>query len=309
MAKRSVSSGLIWAALITVYIVWGSTYLAIRVAVESMPPLLMAGVRFLIAGAVLFVWRMAANKTHAAPTWRHWRAAAIVAALLMVGGNGGVALAERTVPSGFTALVAATVPLWMALFDRLWFGRALAAQAVAGLIIGFAAVAFLIGSPGAEALSAMGATTAIVAAVAWAIGSLYARGAKLPDDALLAIGMEMLAGGALLLIGAAITGEFSGVASLHPSAAAWWAFSYLVVFGALIGFSAYLWLLRVAPTARVSTYAYVNPIIAVYLGWLILREPVGIRTIIAGAAILAAVAIIVWVRPNAEPVEVDRSVR
>jgi drug/metabolite transporter (DMT)-like permease len=290
---------MIWTALIIVYVVWGSTYLAIRIAVESMPPLLMAGVRFLIAGGILLAWRMAAlGSSSPRITLREWLSAAIVAAALMLGGNGGVALAERTVPSGITALIAATVPLWIALFDRLWFKRALHVQRIAGLVLGFGAVALLVGRPDAGGLNMSGALIAVIAAVSWAAGSLYARGAELPDDASTAIGMEMLAGGALLVIAAALAGEFRDPQLLHPTAASWWAFTYLVIFGALVGFSAYLWLLRVAPIARVSTYAYVNPVVAVALGFLILHEPIGPHTIAAGAAILAAIALIVWEPKN-----------
>jgi drug/metabolite transporter (DMT)-like permease len=292
---------MVWTALVIVYVVWGSTYLAIRIAVESMPPLAMAGVRFLIAGGVLVAWRMAVLRD-ARPriTLGHWRSAAIVGAALMLGGNGGVALAEKTVPSGITALIAATVPLWIALVDRVWFGRALPAHRLAGLAIGFGAVAALVWRPDANGLDFAGATIAVAAAIAWAAGSVYARGAKLPDDASTAIGMEMLAGGILLVAAAALAGEFRDPMMLHPTAASLWAFAYLVVFGALVGFSAYLWLLRVAPIARVSTYAYVNPVVAVALGSLILREPIGTHTIAAGAAILASVALIVW-EPKANP--------
>jgi drug/metabolite transporter (DMT)-like permease len=293
---------MIWTALVIVYVVWGSTYLAIRIAVESMPPLAMAGVRFLIAGGVLFAWRMAVLKDRRPLiTLRHWRSAAIVAAALMLGGNGGVALAEKTVPSGITALIAATVPLWIALVDRVWFGRALPVLRLAGLVIGFGAVAVLVWSPDPSGLDLFGAIIAVVAAISWAAGSVYARSAKLPDDASTAIGMEMLAGGLLLVIAAAVAGEFGDPTLLRPTAASLWAFAYLVVFGALVGFSAYLWLLRVAPIARVSTYAYVNPVVAVALGWSILREPIGTHTIAAGAAILASVALIVW-EPKTPPV-------
>jgi drug/metabolite transporter (DMT)-like permease len=216
----------------------------------------------------------------------------------MLGGNGGVALAERTVPSGVTALIAATVPLWIALFDRVFFKRALPVLRTAGLVVGFGAVALLIGEPDASGLRVTGALIAVIAAISWAAGSLYARNAKLPEDAPTAIGMEMLAGGAALLIAAALFGEFSDPTLLHPTAQAWWAFGYLVVFGALVGFSAYLWLLRVAPISQVSTYAYVNPIVAVALGFLILREPIGPHTIVAGAVILVAIALIVWEPPS-----------
>ena len=298
MTKSTASELAIWTALVIVYVVWGSTYLAIRVAVESMPPLLMAGVRFVIAGTVLVVWRLAVlGKNAKLPTSREWRSASIVGALLMLGGNGGVALAERSVPSGITALIVATVPLWIAVLDRVFFRRSLSVQRVAGLAIGFGAVAYLVGSRGGSGFDVFGTSIALLGAIAWAAGSLYARGATLPQDTSIAIGAEMLAGGAMLVAAGAAIGEFSSPTLSHPSAASLWAFVYLVVFGALVGFSAYLWLLRVAPIARVSTYAYVNPVVAVLLGSLVLHEPVGAHTIVAGVGILVAVALIVWESP------------
>jgi drug/metabolite transporter (DMT)-like permease len=295
VTKSAASELSIWTALVIVYVVWGSTYLAIRIAVESIPPLAMAGVRFLIAGGVLLAWRMAVLKnSQQRITVRHWRSAAIVGASLMLGGNGGVALAEKTVPSGITALIIATVPLWIALVDRLFYRRTLPLPRLAGLVIGFGAVAALVWRPDVSGLDVAGAFIAVAAAISWAAGSVYARSAELPDDASTAIGMEMVAGGLLLVISAAIAGEFRDPLLFHPSASSVWAFIYLVVFGALVGFSAYLWLLRVAPIARVSTYAYVNPVVAVALGWIVLREPIGAHTIAAGAAILASVALIVW---------------
>jgi len=298
VTKFKASEAAIWTALVIVYTVWGSTYLAIRIAVESMPPLLMAGVRFLLAGLVLLAWRLAVLGRNAKrPSWREWRSAAIVGAALMLGGNGGVAFAERSVPSGITALIVATVPLWIAVFDRLFFRRSLSAQQVAGLAIGFGAVALLVGGPGGGGLDALGVSVAVLGAIAWAAGSLYARGAALPHDSSMAIGMEMLAGGALLVAAGAGIGEFHDPSLVHPTAASWWAFAYLVVFGALVGFSAYLWLLRVAPISLVATYAYVNPVVAVLLGALVLHEPIGVHTVAAGAAILAAVAFIVWESP------------
>jgi drug/metabolite transporter (DMT)-like permease len=295
VTKAAASGLLIWTALVVVYVVWGSTYLAIKVAVESIPPLAMAGVRFLIAGALLFAWRMVVLRDSRPPlTFVHWRSAAIIGAALMLGGNGGVALAEKSLPSGITALIVATVPLWIALVDRMWFRRPLPALRLIGLVVGFGAVAILVWRPDASGLDLIGAIIAVGASVTWAAGSVYARGAALPDDALTAIGMEMLAGGVLLVVAAAIAGEFGAPALLHPAAVSLWAFAYLVVFGALVGFSAYLWLLRVAPIAQVSTYAYVNPVVAVAFGWFFLREPIGAHTIAAGAAILASVALIVW---------------
>jgi len=275
-------------------VLWGSTYLAIRVAVATMPPLLMAGTRFFIAGAVLYVWRMSvAPRSSARPTAEHWRSAAIVGALLMLGGNGGVALAERTVPSGVTALIVATVPLWIALLDRVFFGRQIPRTAVAGLLIGFGGVAALI--VGVEGVGTPTAASLILcaASLSWAAGSLYVRDAALPSDSLLAVGMEMIAGGALLCGIGAVTGEFAGITTLAVGPEAWWAFAYLIVFGGIVGFGAYLWLLRVAPTTLVSTYAYVNPVVAVILGVVILHETLNAWIAIAGVVVVSSVALIV----------------
>jgi drug/metabolite transporter (DMT)-like permease len=289
-----VTQGSIWLALVAVYLVWGSTYLAIRVAVATMPPLLMAGTRFLIAGAVLYLWRMAvAPRSGARPTAAHWRSAAIVGALLMLGGNGGVALGELTVPSGITALVAATVPLWIALLDRMFFGRQLPPKAIVGLLIGFGGVVALIVCVGGLGTPTAGSLILCAACLSWAAGSLYVRDAELPSDSLLAVGMEMVVGGAMLCLVAALTGEFAGFAHLAVSPQAWWAFAYLIVFGGILGFSAYLWLLRVAPITMVSTYAYVNPVVAMILGIVILHEALNAWIAIAGIVIVASVALIV----------------
>ena len=259
-----------------------------------MPPLLMAGTRFLIAGAVLCVWRMSvAPRSSPRPTAAHWRSAAIVGGLLMLGGNGGVALAERSVPSGVTALIVATVPLWIALLDRVFFGRRISGNAVAGLLIGFGGVAALIA--GVEGVGAPTAASLVLcaASLSWAAGSLYVRDAALPSDSLLAVGMEMVAGGALLCAVGAVVGESAGITTLVVSPQAWWAFAYLIVFGGIAGFGAYLWLLRVSPTTLVSTYAYVNPVVAVILGVVILHETLSARIAIAGIVVVASVALIV----------------
>ncbi len=259
-----------------------------------MPPLLMAGTRFLIAGAVLYLWRTAvAPRSSARPTAVHWRSAAIVGALLMFGGNGGVALGELTVPSGITALIAATVPLWIAFLDWLFFRRRLPPKAIAGLLIGFGGVAALIAGLGGLGTPTAGSLILCAACISWAAGSLYVRDADLPADSLLAVGMEMIAGGALLCIGAALTGELVGITGLAVSPQAWWAFAYLVVFGGIVGFGAYLWLLRVAPTTMVSTYAFVNPVVAVVLGVVILHETLNAWIAIAGVVVVASVALIV----------------
>jgi len=277
--------------LATVYLVWGSTYLAIRVTDRTMPPFLMSSVRFLIAGAALYIF---AARGRARPSWQEWRAAAIVGAALLLVGNGGVAWAETRLESGLAALIVAIIPLWVALMDRLFFGRRLSTTAIAGLVVGFAGVALLV-RPGdggdVVAMLVLVATTS-----AWAGGSLYARGATLPESPLLAAAMQMLAASLFLGIFGLATGEASGIHADSFATKPVIAFVYLVLVGSLIAFSAYAWLLKNVRISVVSTYAFVNPVVAVALGTVFLNEAIGWTTVIAGAAIVVAVVLIVTAR-------------
>lgn len=294
MQRSGAPPALIWAALATVYVLWGSTYFGIRVAVETMPPFLMSGIRFVIAGGALLAWRLPlARRAGVSPTAGQWKRALIIGAALLLGGNGGVAWAEQTVPSGITALTVAAVPMWMALIDRVFCGRRLSPAAIVGLVVGFAGVALLAGAPGGGSISPIGTAVLICASLSWAAGSLYSRTAHMPEDSLLATGMEMAAGGACLCLASVAFGEPAHLHVAAISPASWIAFCYLVVFGAIVGFSAYLWVIRAAPTSLVSTYAYVNPLVAVFLGWAFLHEDVNARIAFAGAVILGAVALIV----------------
>ena len=281
-------------AFAAVYLIWGSTYLAIRIAVETMPPFLMASIRFLIAGAILYAWTRWRGTPQ--PTRSHWFAATIVGGLLLLGGNGGVVWAAQHVPSGLTALLIATVPLWMALLNWLRPGGVKPSYGViAGLMLGFIGIALLIGPSKLSSghhVDSLGATVLIVASLSWAAGSLYSRRAQLPASPLLATGMEMLAGGALLLIAGLLFGEWTRFELSAPSLRSWLALSYLTFFGALIGFTAYIWLLRVTTPAQASTYAYVNPVVAIFLGWAFAGEPLTSRTLLAAAIIVAAVVVI-----------------
>jgi drug/metabolite transporter (DMT)-like permease len=292
-ARRS--PGAVAAALGTVYLVWGSTYLAIRVTDRTMPPFLMSSVRFLIAGTALYVF---ASRGRPRPTARQWAAAAIVGAALLLVGNGGVAWAETRIESGLAALIVAMIPLWVALMDRLFFGRRLSPLAVAGLVVGFGGVALLVrpGSGGdLVAMLALVGTTA-----AWAGGSLYARGAALPESPLLSASMQMLAAGVFLGIAGLVTGEASGVGADSFSTKPVLAFAYLVLVGSLVAFSAYAWLLKNVRISIVSTYAFVNPVVAVALGTVFLNEHIGWTTVTAGAAIVVAVVLIVTARAPAQ---------
>jgi drug/metabolite transporter (DMT)-like permease len=282
------------AAFAAVYLVWGSTYLAIRFAIETLPPFLMAGVRFLTAGAILYLW--ARWRGAPAPEPRHWRPAAIVGGFLLLGGNGGVVWAEQRVASGLAALLVATVPLWIVLFSALGpGGRRPGARVLVGVALGLVGMALLVGpgeiagGPGADPL---GAAVLVLASVSWAIGSLYSRRAPLPSSPLVATAMEMLAGGALLVLAGLASGEAARLDLAAASPRSLLAFGYLVALGSLVGFTAYVWLLRVAAPARVATYAYVNPVVAVLLGWALAGEPLTPRILVAAAVIVAAVVAI-----------------
>jgi drug/metabolite transporter (DMT)-like permease len=291
------SAARIWAALLAVYVVWGSTYLAIRVAVETLPPFLMAGVRHLTAGLVLYAFAIRrGDREGDRPTWAGWRAAAVVGAALLLGGNGGVVWAEQYVSSGLAALFVSTLPIWMAVLDRVVYGQPIAPRVFGGLVLGFGGVALLVGrveTGGAEPWSAL---ALLGASLCWASGSLYARTAPLPRRPLVGTAMQMLVGGVCLLVVGVLTGE---PAQLHADAftpQAVGAVIYLTLAGSLVGFTAYVWLLGVAPISLISTYAYVNPVVAVLLGWLVLDEPLNARLAVAGTAIVLAVALIATAR-------------
>jgi drug/metabolite transporter (DMT)-like permease len=288
-ARRSPAAVVL--ALATVYLVWGSTYLAIRITDRTMPPLLMSSARFLIAGAALYAF---ASRGRARPTLRQWGAAAIVGAGLLLIGNGGVAWSETRLESGLAALIVAIIPLWVAVMDRAFFGRRLSPLAVVGLVVGFAGVALLVRPGGGGDVLAMLAL--VGATAAWAGGSLYARGAPLPESPLLSASMQMLAAALFLGIAGLAAGETGGIHADSFSAKPVIAFVYLVLVGSLIAFSAYAWLLKNVRISIVSTYAFVNPVVAVALGTAFLNEKIGWSTLAAGAAIVVAVVLIVTAR-------------
>jgi drug/metabolite transporter (DMT)-like permease len=305
----------IWLALGTVYVVWGSTYLAIAVAVRTLPPFLMSSARFLLAGAVLYTW--ARSRGAAAPTTRQWLAATGVGFALLLVGNGGIAWAEQRVGSGVAALLVATTPLWLALLDRIFFGARLSLRALAGIGAGLVGVAVLVGGGGK--IDVLGSIVILVASLAWAAGSLGARHPANPVQPSLAAGMQMLTAGVLLSFAGLSAGEVGRLHVEQISSGSLAAFAYLVVVGSLITYTAYTWLLRSpAPVALVGTYAYVNPIVAVALGALVLSEPFGGRTLFAGLAIVVAVVLSVEKRrrpgslaagiPEPAPNRVGRSV-
>ncbi len=297
-------------ALLAVYVVWGSTYLAIAFVVDTMPPFLSAGLRFVLAGAIIVgaLWLLARIRGRGRFTWptaAQWRSAAIVGTLLLLGGNGLVVLAERPgfLPSGIAAVLVATVPIWLNVFDALLDRRRPSLRVLGGVLAGFVGVIILLlPADGAAAINPVGVLLVVVAAVLWSAGSLYQRrAAQLPRSAFLATGMEMFTGGIALVVAGLVTGELgrTSVASFSGESVA--AFVYLVLVGSLVGFSAYIWLLGNAPVSTAATYAYVNPIVAVALGAWLRSEPLTIRTGIAAAIIIAAVVAMVTGRPAPLP--------
>jgi drug/metabolite transporter (DMT)-like permease len=284
----------LWIALAIVYVVWGSTYLAIAYVVETMPPFLSASVRFLIAGGILYAFSIRrGDRKGDRPRLPQWRSAAIVGTLLFLGGNGGVVWAEQRVPSGITALIVASVPLWMALFAFIALRERLPRIAVAGLVVGFAGTALLIRPSGSQHVDLTGALVVVGASIAWSIGTLYATRAPLPKRGSVSASMQLLCGGVALGIVGLASGEAGRVHFSEMSASSIFGLAYLIVFGAIVAFSAYAYMVRNTSPAIVSTYAYVNPVIAVFLGWAIRDEPLRSTTIFAGAIIVVAVAMIV----------------
>ncbi|MDH3405105.1 MAG: EamA family transporter [Acidobacteriota bacterium] len=288
------------AAFAAVYLIWGSTYLAIRFAIETLPGFLMAGVRFVAAGLALYAiaaWRGAAR-----PTRAQWRSAAIAAAFLFVGGNGGVVFAQHWIPSGLAALIVAVEPLWVVVLLTFWGGGSErpSRRTVVALAIGFAGAAILarpqdsIGLVAGDAgrVPALALAAILVSPLAWAAGSLYARDADMPDNRSLGVAMQMIAGGVGLVLVGLAAGEAAEVDLAAASGRSLAALLYLVVFGSIIAFSAYSWLLRNTRATLVSTYAYVNPVIAVFLGWLLAGEPIGAATVVATALIIGAVVLV-----------------
>jgi drug/metabolite transporter (DMT)-like permease len=282
----------VWIALLALYIVWGSTYLAIRFAVETLPPFLHGSIRFLISGAILFLWRRAAGD--AMPTISNWKSTAIVGTLLLLGGNGLVALAEKNIPSGIAALVISTSPFWLVLFEALRAGGTKPNwQSILGLIVGFMGVFLLIGpaeiTGSGQHFNTASVIMLLIAPFLWSLGSIYARGADMPKSTLMSTGMQMLAGSVSLFLVSLLTSELKGFSFAQVSANSWWGLVYLITFGSLVGFVSYGWLLHNAPVSLTSTYAYVNPVVAVFLGWLLANEELNARIGIASAIIIGSV--------------------
>ncbi|MGC2196633.1 MAG: EamA family transporter [Terriglobales bacterium] len=282
------------AAFAAIYLIWGSTYLAIRFAVETFPPLLMMGVRHVSAGALLYGWSRWRGTP--APKLREWLHPVLIGTLLFLGGHGSLAWAEQRVPSGIAALLVATLPLWIVVLARVkGTERKLSGQALSGLVLGFVGVAVLFGPDGWRhngELNLIGAGAVLLGTFIWAAGTIYMRSVKMPDSAVISSAMQMLAGGGSLMIAAALTGEASQFHLAEVTGRSWLALAYLTVFGSIIAFTAYSWLHTVASPSRVSTYAYVNPVVAVLIGWALASEPVGVFTVLAMIIILVGVGLV-----------------
>ncbi len=313
MSDSGAPRNRIIAAFAAIYLIWGSTYLGIRFAIETIPPFLLGGIRFLVAGAILLAWTRFRSSER--PQAIHWRNTAIVGAGLILGGNGAVLWAEQFVPSGTTALLVAILPFWMVLLD--WIrpkGTRPSLGVSIGLIVGIIGIVVLVGpstihpSAASNAAASSGNGVALKGALAlmggslsWALGSIFSKHATLPKSALLATAMEMFTGGAMLLALAFIVGETRHFDPAQVSARSMGGFIYLTTVGSLVGFTAYIWLLSVQPPSRVATYAYVNPVVAVFLGWALAGEALSLRTAIAAAIIIGAVVLITTARSSPPP--------
>lgn len=291
--SRSASWPALVAGFAALYFLWGSTYLGIKFAVETIPPFLMAGGRFVLAGGVLYsILRL---RGRAAPSMGQWRAGALTGALLLVGGNGLVTWGQQTVPSGQAALIVATTPIWMVLLAWVFYrGERPSGRVWVGMIVGFLGAVLLIKpSPEGEAVRSVAGLVALaMAPLAWSLGSLEARRKRPAEDALLTSAMQMLTGGGMMLVVGVLLGEGWRFSVAEISVSSWMAFLYLTFFGGLVGFSTYAWLLRVASPTAVSTYAYVNPLVAVVLGWSVAGEVLETQVLLAAALILGAVVLI-----------------
>jgi drug/metabolite transporter (DMT)-like permease len=282
------------AACAAVYIVWGSTYLAIHFAIETIPPYLMGGARFLVSGALLYGWTRLRGA--ARPSAREWRDATISGVLMLCAGNGAVAWAEERVPSGLAALIVAVVPLWMVLLD--WLrprGTRPSLATIIGVVVGLAGLVVLIGpthSAGSQSVDLVASLALVAGAFAWAAGSVYNRYAARPASSAMSTGMQMLTGGSVMVMAGTLGGELRGFSIAGVSGASWLGWLYLVTFGSLVGFTAYVYLLKAVSPAKASTYAYVNPVVAVLLGWAVAHERITPSMMIGAAIILGAVAMI-----------------
>lgn len=301
-AASGTPRGGVAAALTVVYIAWGSTFVGMRVAVRSLPPLTMSSMRFLAAGLLLYCWCLWQRRRHPeagwrAPTRREWLASAILGIALPAAGTGGAAWAEQKIPAGTAALLLASVPVWMTITSRIVDSESISRRTVCGLVLGLAGVAVLVNPLSASGPDLLASAVALGGALFWGCGSVYAKRAPRPAQPLLASGMEMIcAGVALGLIGAA-GGEPARISPASLVSASGLALGYLIIFGSILGYSTYEWLLHHASSQLAGTYAFVCPLVAVMLGWWLLSEQISGRTLLAAVAIAVGVALIM-LRPG-----------
>jgi drug/metabolite transporter (DMT)-like permease len=286
------------AALAVVYLVWGSTYLALRVGVQHLPPLTLNAARFLIAGLLLYGWcawqrRRRPLAGWQPPTWRHWRSSAVLGLALPAAGTGGAAWAEQKLPSGTAALLLASIPLWLIIASRVALGERITGWSGCGLVLGLAGVAVLANPFTSGAGDPVATAVALAGAMAWGCGSVYAKRAPHPGQPLLASAMQMICAGVAMAVLAAATGEFGRIHASSLVSTSGLALGYLTVFGSILAYSTYEWLIRHAPGGLAGTYAFVNPVVAVLLGWWLLGERLSGRTLVATVIIVAGVALIV----------------
>jgi drug/metabolite transporter (DMT)-like permease len=300
---------LLFLSFAAVYIVWGSTYFAIRIGVESFPPFLLAGLRHFTVGLVFFPLFRCLTKEK--PSLLQWRTTAITGILLLLCGNGTVSWAEKYVPSGIAALLVATVSIWMVLTDWLRPGGTRpGSRVILGCFLGFVGVALLVGPghlAGSERIYPFGAFVLTLAAMAWGVGSVYSKHNPIPQSPMLGVAMQMLAGGGALLLVSFAAGEFRNLHWGEISLRSWIALLYLMIMGSGVGFSAYVYILKHSTAARVSTYAFVNPAVALLLGWFLGGEPLTLRTLLASAIILTSVLLVITA-PHRTPAQIEESV-
>jgi drug/metabolite transporter (DMT)-like permease len=298
---------LVLLSFAAVYFLWGSTFFAIRIGIESFPPLLLAGLRHLSVGVVFYP--LFRKITGERPTLAQWRTALVTGVALLLLGNGTVSWAEKTIPSGLTALLVATVSLWMVLLD--WLrpgGKRPGPRVIAGFLLGFTGMFLLVGPKhlgGSDRINPMGTVALILASLAWAFGSIYARHRPVPHSALLGVAMQTLAGGTALICSSLLTGELRGFHLAAVTSRSWFALIYLAVFGSGIGLSAYAYILKHSTASRVATYAFVNPVVALFLGWAFAGEPLSLRTFMASAVILSAVLLVITAPKSVSPAQQD----
>jgi len=315
VAARTVSQAtpanrtLLYLAYAAVYLIWGSTFFAIRIGIESLPPLLLPALRHLSIGLIFYpIFRYLSEDK---PTLLQWRTAIVTGCLLLSIGNGTVSWAEKIVPSGIAALLVATVSLWMVLIDWLRPGGSRpVARVLAGLVLGFAGLALLAGPKdlgGSDRINPFGTLILVIASFAWAAGSVYSKHHAQPNSPLLGVAMQCLAGGAALLLAATLSGELRGFHWAQVTHRSWMALLYLAVLGSGVGFSAYVYVLKHSAATRVATYAFVNPVVALFLGWSLGGEPLTLRTMLASAIILAAVLLVITA-PHRDALQADESI-